>query len=513
MHDQGIGSWPARRARKTPDRIALLHEDRTVTYAELHHRTAALAAALSQRGIGAGDRVAFLGPNHPAFLETLFATASLGAVFVPLNTRLATPELTFQLRDSGAGVLLAVRQPPELLAALAAEATVMLPAEGAGYEELIAEAPTAGTGSGIAANPADPCMIMYTSGTTGRPKGAVLTHGNVVANAVNVVIDVDLAADDLTLVAAPMFHTGALNMSCLPTLLKGGTVLLQSAFEPDQALELIGRHRVTFLFGVPTMFDMLAARPGWDEADLSSVRTLLCGGSPVPARTIRRYLERGLAFVQGYGLTESGPGILMLDKADALAHAGSAGVPHFLTDVRVVRPDGSAVDVGEPGEVQARGPNIVPGYWRRPEDSAAAFADGEWLRTGDIARIDAHGYVTLVDRVKDMIISGGENVYPAEVESALLDHPAVAECAVFGVPDPVWGEVGRAVVVLVDGADASEAFEAADATEAAEALLAHLGSRLARYKIPKSVVFTDALPKSGAGKVLKEPLRIAFGGP
>jgi fatty-acyl-CoA synthase len=497
VQNTGIGSWPARRARKTPHRTALIFEGRSVSYAELHDRVLRLARVLRERGIGPGDRVAFLGPNHPAFLEALFAAGVLGAVFVPLNIRLSAPELAFQLADSEAALLLAVRQDPELLAELAAS-TPVLAAEGPDHQALLAGADGAAPAAEVGLD--DLCMIMYTSGTTGRPKGAMLSHGNVAWNSLNVLVDVDLGADEVTLVSAPLFHTAALNMTCLPTLLKGGTVVLEPGFDADRALELIPRHRITCLFGVPTMYDMLADAPAWDRADLRSLRTLICGGAPVPARTIRRYLGRGLAFVQGYGLTEAGPGVLLLDHADALAHAGSAGVPHFFTEVRLVRPDGRAADVGEPGEVQARGPHVIAGYWRLPEASEPAFSADGWLRTGDVAVADGQGYLRLVDRLKDMVISGGENVYPAEIENALLEHPAVAECAVFGVPDPKWGEVGRAVVVLRAGA-------VADAGE----LLAHLDGRLARYKIPKSVVFTDALPRSGAGKVLKGPLREAFG--
>ncbi|MFC9930012.1 long-chain fatty acid--CoA ligase [Streptomyces sp. NPDC127190] len=494
MQNQGIGSWPARRARKTPHRTALLHEERATSYAELHDRTTRLAHLLRARGVRQGDRVAFLGPNHPAFLETLFAAGRLGAVFVPLNTRLAAPELRYQLRDSGSRLLLTVRQPGS--AELSAHVEV-LEAEGDGYETLLAGAST--DPLDVPVGPDDLCMIMYTSGTTGRPKGAMLTHGNILWNSLNVLVDVDLSTDEVTLVSAPLFHTAALNMTCLPTLLKGGTAVLESAFDPARTLELIERHRITCLFGVPAMYDAVAAEPGWAEADLGSLRNLLCGGAPVPTRTIRRYLEGGLAFVQGYGMTEASPGVLLLDRQDALSHAGTAGVPHFFTDVRLADPAGDPVGVDEPGEVLIAGPHVTPGYWERPEETAAAFRDGHWFRSGDIATVDAEGYIRLVDRLKDMFISGGENVYPAEVEDALLEHPAVAECAVFGVPDEKWGEVGRAVVVLRPGAEAG-----------VEELIAHLDGRLARYKIPKSVLFADALPRSGAGKLLKGPLRATY---
>ncbi|GHF34962.1 MULTISPECIES: acyl-CoA synthetase [Streptomyces] len=495
MQNHGIGSWPARRARRTPHRTALLHEEHATSYAELHDRSTRLAHLLRAHGIRQGDRVAFLGPNHPAFLEALFATGSLGAVFVPLNTRLAPPELRHQLQDSGSRLLLSLRHPaaPGL-----DDCTEVLEAEGGTYETLLAGSRDEPVDQPV--GPDDLCMIMYTSGTGGRPKGAMLTHGNVLWNSLNVLVDTDLAGDEITLVSAPLFHTAALNMTCLPTLLKGGTAVLESAFDPGRTLELVQRHRITSLFGVPAMYDALAAAPGWDGADLGSLRTLICGGAPVPDRTIRRYLDRGLAFVQGYGMTETAPGVLLLDRNDAAEHAGSAGVPHFFTDVRLLGPAGEQVRPGEPGEVLVAGPNVGPGYWGRPAESAAAFRDGCWFRSGDLATVDAEGYAYLVDRLKDIFISGGENVCPAEVEAALLEHPAVAECAVFGVPDPTWGEAGRAVVVLRPGSTAS-----------AEELTAHLDGQLARYKIPKSVVFTDSLPRNGAGKLLKRLLRAAHG--
>ncbi|MEU4279846.1 long-chain fatty acid--CoA ligase [Streptomyces tanashiensis] len=502
MRNQGIGSWPARRDRRSPRRTALLHEGRPIDYAELHGRCTRLAHALRGAGVERGDRVAYLGPNHPAFLETLFATGLLGAVFVPLNTRLAVPELLHQLADSGSGVLVHAGQSAERVTELAdgAALATLLAVDGgpgASYEELLATASTEPVDEEVGHE--DICLIMYTSGTTGRSKGAVLTHGNIVWNGLNVLVDTDLAGDEVTLVAAPLFHTAALNMSCLPTLLKGGTVLLESSFDPDRVLRLIERHGVTRMFGVPTMYDAMAAAPGWADTDLTGLRTLLCGGAPVPSRTVRAYLDRGLAFVQGYGMTETAPGALILDRADAVSRAGSAGVPHFFTDVRVLLPSGEEAAPGEKGEVVVAGPNVTPGYWNLPEATAAAFRDGGF-RSGDVATVDEDGYVRLVDRLKDMIISGGENIYPAEVEDVLLGHPDVAEAAVIGVPDARWGEVGRAVVVTRAGAAVTEG-----------ELIAHLEGRLARYKVPRSVVLAPALPRNAAGKLLKAPLRARYG--
>ena len=529
----------ARRARRTPDRVAVIHAGDRLTYAQVHDRVTRLAHGLRGLGIGRGDRVAYLGPNHPAILETLFAAGTLGAILVPLNTRLAAPELARHLADSGSRALIygagqadtvaALRDgappptrlpvPPSLSPFTADVIALGEPASGElGYAALLATGP--GTDLDEQVGLGDPCLIMYTSGTTGGSKGATLSHGNITWNALNVVVDADFRQDEIALVVAPLFHTAALNMLCLPTLLKGGAVLIEPGFEPGRALEVIESHRVTSLFGVPAVYDAMAAHPRWPDADLSSLRMLLCGGAPVPEATIRGYTSRGLTFIQGYGMTETSPGALLLDAAHVESKAGSAGVPHFFTDVQVVRPDLTPASPGETGEIVVAGPNVMQGYWNQPEATAAAVlawgdtapsgtpdgpgtprgADGTWLRSGDAGTTDADGYVFVVDRIKDMIISGGENVYPAEVENVLREHPAVADCGVIGVPDARWGEVGRAVVVLRPGAEATE-----------EDLLSFLDGKIARFKIPKSVRFTGELPRTGTGKILKKRLREAHG--
>ncbi|MFD7295507.1 long-chain fatty acid--CoA ligase [Streptomyces sp. NPDC059897] len=493
MRNEGLGSWPARRARKTPHRTALIHDGTTYTYADLHARTTRLAHALRAQGVRRGDRVAYLGANHPSYLETLFAAGTLGAVFVPLNTRLSTPELAYQLQDSGAKALLYTghREPAESL-----PTPLTIEAAGESYENLLASAPSDPIDEAVAGD--DLCLIMYTSGTTGRPKGAMLTHGNIIWNAINVLVDHDLIADEVALVSAPLFHTAGLNMLTLPVLLKGGTCVLVPTFDPAATFDLVSRYGVTFMFGVPTMFDLLTRRPEWPTADLSSLRLLTCGGAPVPPPLIAAYQERGLTFLQGYGMTEAAPGTLFLDAEHAVSKAGSAGVPHFFSDVQVVGPDLAPVGVGETGEVVVRGPHVMPGYWGLPTETEAAFTEG-WFRTGDAARVDTDGYVTIVDRFKDMIISGGENIYPAEIEAALLAHPDVAECAVIGVPDEKWGEAPRAIVVPASGT-----------TPDASALLASLAGRLAKYKIPKSLTFTHELPRTASGKLLKSRLRETY---
>ncbi|MFJ4241276.1 long-chain fatty acid--CoA ligase [Streptomyces iakyrus] len=498
MRNEGLGSWPARRARKTPHRTALIHGEDATDYGTLHTRTTRLAHALRARGVRRGDRIAYLGPNHPSYLETLFAAGTLGAVFVPLNIRLAGPEIAYQLADSGARALVYGPSYAGLVAGLPGSTDVRLYLEvGGEYEAAVAEAPAEPIDEPVGAD--DTCIIMYTSGTTGRPKGAMLTHGNLTWNAINVLVDSDLIADERALVSAPLFHTAGLNMLTLPVLLKGGTCVLVDAFDPDATFDLIERHRITFMFGVPTMFDQVARHPRWPDADLSSLRILTCGGSPVPTPLIAAYQERGLTFLQGYGMTEAAPGTLFLDAEHAVSKAGSAGVPHFFSDVRVVRPDLALAGVGEVGEVVVRGPHVMPGYWGLPEETAASFADG-WFRSGDAARIDEDGYVHIVDRIKDMIISGGENIYPAEIEDQLLAHPDIVECAVIGVPDDKWGEVPRAVVVPREGAGLDP-----------DEVLASLAGRLAKYKIPKSVVVADELPRTASGKLLKSRVRTRYG--
>ncbi len=506
MRDQGLGSWPVRRRRLSPDHLAFVHGDTRRTYADLDNRTRHLAAALRDLGLECGDRVAYLGPNDPTLLETLFATTALGGVFVPLNWRLTAPELTYIAADCGAAVLVhaaAMADTATAVAAAGSTAVERLVELGPAYERL-ATGDAAGTTAAAAPIDAlvelgDPAVIIYTSGTTGRPKGATLSHGNITWNCFNVLIDTDLASDEVALVCAPLFHVAALDMVSLPMILKGGTIVLMGAFEPSRVLDLIEQHRVTVMFGVPAMFNALSQLPAFTTADLSSLRRLLCGGAPVPLSTIRTYLDRGIPFLQGYGMTETSPGALFLGAERASDKAGSAGVASFFTDVRVVRPDGSEVEPGEKGEVVVAGPNVMRGYWDRP-DATAEVMDGEWFRSGDVAVVDDDGYVTIVDRMKDVIISGGENIYPAEVEDVIYSHPDVAECAVIGVPDERWGEVGRAIVVRRAGTALDE-----------RALLEHLDGRLARFKLPRSVVFADRLPRSGAGKVIKAELRATFG--
>jgi fatty-acyl-CoA synthase len=486
----------------TPGKTALVQSGVTRSYRELAENTTRLAHGLAARGIGRDDRVAFLGLNSVELVEAMFATAKLGAVFLPLNTRLAPPETAWILADSGAKLLIAA---PGFDSVAGAAEIKRLP-----LDIIPADALNRGGPDGLRSEQTTPLdlpighgdlfMIQYTSGTTGHPKGVMLTHGNIIWNVYNLLVDVDIRSDEVALVTAPLFHTAALNQVLFPTLVKGGTALIEARFDPERAIELIENHGVTLLFGVTSMYLALTRSPRWAHADLRTLRSALSGGAPIPVALLQAYLDRGLMIIQGYGLTEASPGVTMLRAADGVRKIGSAGTACFFTDVRVVTPDDQDAAVGEPGEVLVQGANVTPGYWQQPEAAQAAFADDGWLHTGDLAQVDEEGYLYIVDRLKDMIISGGENIYPAEVEQALYTHPAVAECAVIGVADATWGEVGRAVVVLRDGHEATEA-----------ELIAHLDGRLARYKIPKSVVFTSQLPHNASGKLAKPALRHAYG--
>ena len=465
----------------TPDAIAIRHNDTALTYADLRDRVDVLAGGLRAAGIGQGDRVAYLGPNHPVHLDLMFACGRLGAIFVPVNFRLTAPEIDHVLTDSGATLFVHHPDFPHPTAIPAVESGDTVPLTGDPVDDIPIDLD-------------DPCLIMYTSGSTGRPKGAVLTHGNLTWNSVNVLVEMDLTSDENTLVTAPMFHIAALSMTCLPTLLKGGTVILREKFDPAAVLATIERDRVTFMFGVPTMFNAMSAHENFATTDLSSVRRFISGGAAAPEETLRRFLRRDIAITQGYGLTETAPGVLTQDIPHVFSKVGSVGVPSFFTDVRIVDPD----DNGR-GELAISGPNVTPGYWQRPDATADAVRNG-WFHSGDIATVDEDGYHYLVDRVKDMIISGGENIYPTEVENEIHEFAGIAECAVIGVPDEHWGEVGRAVIRVLPGSSVDP-----------DELLAFLRTRLAGYKVPKSVVFVDDFPTTGSGKIRKNVLRDRYG--
>ncbi|WP_018763274.1 acyl-CoA synthetase [Arthrobacter sp. 135MFCol5.1] len=517
MDNNGVGSWLQRRRHKSGSKAALISGTSTLGYEELAERADRLANALRDRGVAKGDRVAYLGENHPSFVETFFACGLLGAIFVPLNTRLAPPELQFQLQDSGARLL---------VNAAALEPSASAAVEGTGVTHRLVVAADGGTEPSDAQPPAgvehsvtveryeealqaaapdhpdvpvghdDGAMILYTSGTTGKPKGALLTHGNITWNCINTIVDMDLNRNDVALMISPLFHVASLDMGLLPMLLKGATVVLEAKFDPARVLELVEQHKVTTLNGVPTTFQLLCEHPGWEGADLSSLDKLTCGGSAIPRRVLDAYEDRGIGFTSCYGMTETAPGATMLPVARSREKAGSAGQPHFFTDVRIADPMGGAVAPGEVGEIQISGPNVIKEYWNRPEATAGSYADSVWFRSGDMGYRDGEGFLFVSDRLKDMIISGGENIYPAEVEAVIAEHSAVGSVAVIGVPDDKWGEVPQAIVTLREGESLT-----------ADELRSFLDGRLARYKIPKSLVVVAEMPRTASGKIRKMELR------
>ncbi|PPQ37199.1 acyl-CoA synthetase [Rhodopila globiformis] len=489
----------AHHAMRRPQSLAAvdLATGRRHTYKAFDDRIARLAGSFRSRfGIGPGDRIAVLAPNTTDTFEVQFACGRIGAIFVPLNWRLANAELKAILADCDPALLVHDPEFAERTQELGARQLCPL---GAAFEQLALDGPR--LDKPVAATLDDISTILYTSGTTGRPKGAIITHGMNFWNTVHSMSMAGIGRSTVFFGLLPLFHTGGLNVFSYPVFQVGGTVLIMRNFDAGEALQLIGDPSVgiTHVFGVPANYQFMAQHRRFGETDLSRLVFAGIGGAPTPDAILRTWAAHGVILQQGYGMTETSPLVLVLDKEDAVRKAGSAGKPGLHMETRIAGEDGAEVPPGTVGELWVRGPNITRGYWNQPETTAAAFTDG-WLHTGDAAMVDDEGYYFIVDRWKDMYISGGENVYPAEVENVLYQHAAIAEAAVIGIADGRWGEVGRAVVVLRPGQSLSEAD-----------VVAHCAASLARYKLPHSVVFTDALPRNATGKVHKPTLRLQFG--
>lgn len=495
-----LGSWLARRAASSGNQAALSQGGTTLTYRALLDRVDRLSGQLALGGVSRGDRVGYLGINDMSFLIALFATARAGAIFVPLNFRLAAPELLHILGDAGIHTLIADADHTEIVDSVrnsvTLQRTIAVNFAPPGWESLHdLEASTYHSFEPVLSSASDVAIIMYTSGTTGYPKGAMITHGNLFWNNVNAGLVLDVSHQDVTLVVTPLFHVGGLNVTTLPTLHKGGHVVLMTAFEASEALQTIESFGVTTMFGVPTIYSMMALDPGFENANLDSINYFICGGAPVPESLIRQYGQRGIAFAQGYGLTETTAFALMMRTDEALDKIGAAGHQILpLSDVRLINQDGRSTQAGERGEIQIRGPQVMAGYWNNPEATAAAF-DEAWFRSGDIGELDDEGYVYVVDRLKDIIVTGGENVYPAEVERVLHDHPAIRDAAVIGLPDPHWGETVTACLVLNSGFGLTH-----------RELKEFCRANLAGYKVPRRVEFLEEVPRNAGGKLLKYQL-------
>jgi fatty-acyl-CoA synthase len=501
-----VGRWVAQQAALAGDRVAVADTHRTLDYKTLEERCARLSRVLANAGVRRGDRVALLLGNRSAFLEAVFAAARLGALSVPINARLAPPEISLLLDDCTPLALLYEEALTETMAAACAGAQRpplfrLSAGDGAAdaYERALgAAAPEYGV---EAVDPDDPMMILYTSGTTGVPKGAVLPHRKALFNSLNAQLFFQLSAADRVLIALPLFHSFGLNILALPILYAGGSLHLEPRFEPASVWDTVGARGITYFGAVPTMFQALLEALEDAPAtrfSLRSLRFLFSAGAAIPIELIRAFERHGLVVKQGFGQTETSI-LCCLDARDALRKAGSVGRPVFHAELRIVTqssvrgaPSGwRDVAPGEPGEIVVRGPITMSGYWGRPEATAETICEG-WLRTGDLGTFDTEGFVTLVGRARDLYISGGENVYPAEVERVYAEHEAIREISVVGVPDARWGEVGRAYVVLAPGRKLDEG-----------ALRAWGRERLAGFKIPQRFVAVSNLPRTETGKVQK----------
>lgn len=492
--------WLARRAQLTPGRVALI--DRATgtrtTYAQWNERAGRTARLLQQLGVGKGDRVAVYASNCAEYLDLFWAAPKIGAVLQNLNWRLTVHELQGIVAAGGPKVFVYGPewrdQARELKRSFTTVAQVVALDDPEPGELGLAErdALDGGPVEAPALTLDDPWGIYYTGGTTGLPKGAVLTHGNVTWNSVNTVTSWGLHAGHVAPLQLPFFHIGGPNIFMAPLVHVGGTTILCRGFDPGETFDLVEQAGITHYVGVPTMFQILQDHPRWDRADFSRLELVISGGAPCPLPIMERFWERGVDFKMGYGLTEASGNNFWLPPEQVRSKKGAVGYPNFHIDMKTVREDGGDCGAGEPGELLIRGPNVFAGYWNDPAATAATVQDG-WLHTGDIAVRDADGCYTVLGRSKEMFISGGENVYPAEIESVLLSHPSVAGAAVVGVPHETWGEVGRAFVVAAPGYDEA-------------GLRDFLARRLARYKLPRSIVLVDALPMTAIGKIDKKRL-------
>ncbi|MGD8406595.1 MAG: long-chain fatty acid--CoA ligase [Anaerolineales bacterium] len=499
----------SKRATLTPNREALydLHTGQRYTFANLNERANRAANFLREKyDVQKGDRVSILAQNCLPFVDLLFGLGKIGAIFAPLNWRLTARELTYIVNDLQPKVLICGPEYMSVLDEMRGEIDVdyYISLEGAeineaeDYDEMLEQA--------SASEPERPLLeaddgycILYTSGTTGKPKGAILPHRQVLWNAINTVISWGLSENDISPILTPMFHSGGLFVFLVPLFYAGGRIVLARNFDPEESLKVIMEEKCTVILGVPTLFQVWMNSPIFAEADFSHVHFFISGGAPCPPKLIEDWSRiKGVTMRQGYGLTEVGVNCFSMTDEDALRKAGSVGKPIFHSQMRLVDTEGKEVPQGETGELVISGPTVCAGYWRNPEATEEALVNG-WFHTGDMARQDEEGYYYIAGRYKDMIISGGENIYAAEVEAIFREHEAVADAALIGQPDEKWGEVGVIIVLLTPGQ-----------TVTGEELQEFCRERLARYKVPKRVEFVDELPYSPYGKVMKAELRKIF---
>lgn len=511
-----IGDYLARRELYSPDHLAIVDTGKNpelrLTYRQMNARANKFANWLSKvAGVDKGDRVAILARDGVEHLDCFFACSKIGAIHTALSWRLHWQELLGIWDNTTPKVLIYsddfkdnIQQLAKAVGEKGYPVISLLHVEGSGapgslrFEEVM-QGSSSTPISCETLEAEDIAALIFTGGTTGLPKAAQVSHRMIAWNTLNTVVH-DITHHDIYLNIFPMFHTGGLFVYTLPQVIFGGITILVRQFDPAQVLNLIERERVSVFAGVPTMYQMMTQADNWSEVDLSSLRFCTSGGAPLPVPLVEQYTqEKGVRFKQGFGMTEFGPGIFALAPEDAIRHAGSIGRPNFFVDARIIDEKGDFLGPDEEGELVLKGPSYCSGYFNDPEASAAAVDWRGFFHTGDIARFDPDGYFYIIDRKKDMFISGGENIYPAEIEKVLYTHPAVHMCAVIGLPDPKWGEIGLACVVLKPDAVVNE-----------DELLLFMHSRLAKFKVPKQVAFLNSLPISAAGKILKRKLKEQF---
>ena len=503
---EGLAEWLRRRAMRAPEKPALSFQGSTWSYGDFQDRIERMAAMFAAGGIVRGDRVALLAFNHPNMLVSLFAAARIGAILVPLNYRLSAVELRDIIADAGAHTLIVDERNRAAIegvrGAMACKRYLLFGAESAGWESLDAAfAAAPASAPAVDGKPDDVAVLMYTSGTTGRPKGVMLSHRNFWTNNINWLLTSDYTSRDVTLNMAPLFHVGGLCVVLLVTFMVGGHNILHDGFDAANFLADIERYQVTVTFTVPAMMLFATQHATFAETKLSSLRMIVAGGAPVPEPLLETYAARDVPVSQCYGMTEATAGVTFLETERAKTKLGSCGRPGMLTEVRLIDEQGSVItEPNVPGELCMRGGNVTQGYWNMSEATAQVLAADGWFRSGDVARRDAEGFYTICDRTKDMIISGGENIYSAEVESVLYGHPAIAEVAVIGIPDEKWGETVLAIVVLKPGQALT-----------LEGLRDFAAQSLARFKLPRALEVIDVMPRNSNGKVQKPELRKRFG--
>lgn len=489
--------WIANRARLSPDSIAVVDGETgsRFTFEQLNKRAENIAYYFKTIGIKKGDRIALLSPNDVSYFDLLFACGKIGAIFVPLNWRLSSEEIAYILSNSAPKLVALSSKFEDLIKDN--EMREILKNDSEEYHE-ITNAPYNCFEFEELIKEDDPLAIIYTGGTTGKPKGVVLSHQSIMWNGLNTIVSWNLSAEDVTLTYMPMFHTGGLNALSIPILMMGGKVVIANSFEPNRAIQIINQEGCTVVLLVPTMYHMMVNTPSFKNVSFPTMHTFLSGGAPCPLEIYQVFEEKGLSFKEGYGLTEAGPNNFFIDPKISRFRRGSVGKAMFYNDVKIITTKGKEAKAGEVGELLIRGKHVFHQYWNNPAATKEAFHEG-WLHTGDLARCDEEGYHYIVGRKKEMIITGGENVYPLEVEQCINKHPAINEVAVIGVPHQKWGEMVIAVVSLKPDEQVTKV-----------ELTTYCQAKIGKYKVPKEFIFVEEIPKTHVGKIDKSNLQKTY---